>query len=72
MKKKYEAGFFDREINHTKGIESNRYEPDCSMRRADKSRGFSQKTKGQFEQRIMEEVREALDDIHNESAYRIW
>ncbi|MCK1850936.1 hypothetical protein MXD98_16425, partial [Legionella pneumophila] len=36
----------------------------------DKSRGFSQKASGQFQLRIKEEVKEALDDIRNESAYK--
>ncbi|HAT8180001.1 TPA: hypothetical protein JA361_11175 [Legionella pneumophila] len=70
MKKQYETGFFDRETKNTKDIESNRYDPDCPIRRADKSRGLSQKVRGQFQQRIKEEVKEALDDIHSESSYR--
>ncbi|WP_229310377.1 hypothetical protein [Legionella pneumophila] len=42
----------------------------CPIRRADKSRGFSQKANSQFQLRIKEEVKEALDDIRNESAYK--
>ncbi|MCZ4740427.1 hypothetical protein [Legionella pneumophila] len=70
MKKKHEPGFFGRETKNIKDIESNRYDPDCPIRRADKSRGFSQKASSQFQQRIKDEVKEALDDIRNESAYK--
>ncbi|MFO2715304.1 hypothetical protein SCK56_14000 [Legionella pneumophila serogroup 1] len=49
MKKKHEPGFFGRETKNIKDIESNRYDPDCPIRRADKSRGFSQKASGQFQ-----------------------
>lgn len=69
MKMKYEQKFFDRELN-TKKNESNRDDPYAPTRRADKSRGFSQKARNQFEQQIKDEVRETLDDVHNESLYR--